>query len=298
MFGFFSDHFLFFGLSISYYGFIIACAMAFGVWLACSNAKARKIKTNDLIIIACYALPLAIIGARVYYFVTNLSMYSSFWQIFEIWKGGLAIYGGVLGGALGVGLYCLFHKKNFFDVGDVAVPSLILGQAIGRIGCYFAGCCYGMEVTDPSLQWFPLSTYVHGAWHLSTFFYESLWNLATFLVLMLLLRKFKVKQRGAVAAWYLILYGIGRAWIEALRGGEGGDSIRVGGIQISLLLSIILIVVGIAILVFFYFWNKKKAKEPKLKNKLKFALNNSKVDILPLHIIKVKQENIEEKKKD
>lgn len=257
MFGFFSDSFLFFGLRISYYGIIIAVAMGLGVWLACKNARFRNVKTNDLIIAACYVLPLAIIGARIYYFVTNLSMYTSFWQIFEIWKGGLAIYGGVIGGTLGVGLYSLIHKKNFFDIADVVVPSLILGQGIGRIGCYFAGCCYGMVVTDPKFQWFPLSTFLHGEWHLSTFFYESIWDFATFAVLMLLLRKFKIKQRGAISAWYLIIYGVGRAWIEALRGGEGGDSIRIGPVQVSLVLSLILIVAGIVILLFYYFWFKK-----------------------------------------
>ncbi len=257
MFGFYDTYLKFFGLNISYYGLIIAIGMGIGVWLACNNAKARKLSSNDILIIACFVIPLAIIGARAYYIIFEHEFIHSFWQIFEIWNGGMAIYGGVIGGALAIGLYCLIFKKNFFDVADIAVPTLILGQSIGRIGCYFAGCCYGIEVTDPNLMWFPLSVQINGVWHLSTMFYESIWNLGVFLVLMLLLRKFKIKQRGAISAWYLILYGTGRAWIESLR----GDSLYIGAIKVSLLLSIILIALGIGILVFYYVWNKKHPKK-------------------------------------
>ncbi len=139
---------------------------------------------------------------------------------------------------------------------DIVVPSLILGQAIGRIGCFTAGCCYGIEVTNPSLQWMPLSVYVHGEWHLATMFYESLWSFIGFTAIMLMLRKFKFKQRGSIAAWYLIIYGVGRTWIEALR----GDSLMLGPIKVSMLLSIIIVLAGIGILLFYYFKNKKVAK--------------------------------------
>ena len=229
MFGFHDTYFLFFGLKITYYGLIISFAIGIGIWLAYKNAKFRNLKQNDILVVACYVLPLAIIGARIYYFVFSLESYTSFWQIFQIWNGGLAVYGSVIGGALGVALYCLIHKKNFFDIADVVAPSLILGQAIGRIGCYFAGCCYGVEVTNPNLQWFPLSTQINGVWHLSTFFYESLWNLAVFAILMTVLYKFNFRQRGSLMASYLILYGIGRAWIEGLR----GDSLYIGAIKVS-----------------------------------------------------------------
>ena len=164
----------------------VAIGMALGVFLACKNAKFRGVKSDDIIILACYVLPLSVLGAKLYY-LTFSGQPFSFWDIFKIWEAGLAIYGGVIGGALGLVIYCLIHKKNILDMCDIAAPSLILGQAIGRIGCYFAGCCYGIEVTNPSLTWFPLSTFVHGAWHLSTFFYESLWDLLGFVILMLVL---------------------------------------------------------------------------------------------------------------
>lgn len=260
MFGFFDQYFLLFGLKISYYGFLIALAMVLGIFVACKNARMRGLKSDDILLVACYVLPLSIIGARIYYVIFSDQSYT-FLQLFEIWKGGMAIYGGVIGGALGVGLYCLIHKKNFLDVADVIVPSLILGQAIGRIGCYFAGCCYGIEVTNLGLQWFPFSTQIDGVWHLSTFFYESLWNLGTFIILMLLLHLAKFKHRGAIASFYLVLYGIGRAWIEGLR----GDSLMIGSVKASQLLSILLIIAGVALFVTYLILAKKgkqKAMSP------------------------------------
>lgn len=245
-------------LRIEYYGLIMAFAMILGVIVACLNAKKRGLKSNDILILACYVLPLAVIGARIYYFIFSLDNYDSFWQIFEIWNGGLAIYGGVIGGALGVMLYCLIHKKNFFAVADIAAPSLILGQAIGRIGCFFAGCCYGIEATNDAHMWFPLSTQINGVWHYSTFFYESFWNFLVFAALMLVLYLGKnIKEYGVVMSLYFILYGIGRAWIEALR----GDSLYLGAIKVSQLLSILLIIAGVAIITVIYVY-KYGVKKP------------------------------------
>lgn len=252
MFGFYDSYFLLFGLRITYYGFIIAMAMALGVFVACKNAKFRNLKSDDILILACYILPLAIIGARIYYVIFSDNSYT-FGEIFRIWDGGMAILGGVIGGAIGAVLYCLIHKKNLLDVGDIVAPSLILGQAIGRIGCYFAGCCYGVEVTDPTLQWFPLSTMIGGHWHYSTFFYESIWNFCGFIVLLLLLRKNKVRNSGEVIALYFLIYGAGRAWIEGMR----GDSLYIGSLKVSQVLSIILVVIAIAMIVVIEILQKK-----------------------------------------
>lgn len=285
MFGFYDSYFLFFGLEVTYYGFLIAVGMALGVFVACKNAKFRGFKSDDIIILACYVLPLAVIGAKLYY-LTFSGQPFSFWDIFKIWEAGLAIYGGVIGGALGLVIYCLIHKKNILDMCDIAAPSLILGQAIGRIGCYFAGCCYGIEVTDPSLTWFPLSTFVHGGWHLSTFFYESIWDFATFLLLILLLRKNKVRQRGTIVALYFIIYGIGRAWIEALR----GDSLYLGAIKVSQLLSILLIVLGIAIILTTYLLGRK-GKDVFVKEKVALVIKQEQEK-------KIVRQTLKQKKKE
>ena len=245
-------------LRIEFYGLIMALAMILGVVVACLNAKKRGLKSTDIFILACYVLPLAIIGARIYYVLFSLDQFTSFWQVFEIWKGGLAIYGGVIGGAIGVLLFCLIHKKNFFAVADIAVPSLILGQAIGRIGCFFAGCCYGIEVTNPEHMWFPLSTQINGVWHYSTFFYESFWNFLVFAGLMCVLYLAKpIKEYGVLMSLYLVFYGIGRAWIEGLR----GDSLYLGSIKVSQLLSILLIIAGVALITLIYVY-KYALKKP------------------------------------
>ena len=239
------DGFYIGSFKIYFYGILMALGMGLGVFIACLNAKKRNLKSNDILILACYVLPLALIGARIYYVLFSLHEFSSFWQVFDVRRGGMAIYGGVIGGAIAIGLYCLIHKKNFFAVADVVVPSLILGQAIGRIGCFFSGCCYGIEVTNPDHMWFPLSTQINGVWHLSTFFYECAWDLLVFVALMLVLYLARfIKERGIVMSLYFILYGIGRAWIEALR----GDSLMLGSIKVSQLLSILLIIFGVALI--------------------------------------------------
>ncbi len=257
LFGFTAHSLFLFGIEISYYGLIIAIGMALGVFVACKNAKLRGLTVDDFILAACYVLPLAIVGARIYYVIFSAHTYT-FVEALRIWDGGLAVYGGVIGGAIGVALFCLIHKKNFLDVADVIAPSLILGQAIGRIGCYFAGCCYGIEVTDESLMWFPLSTIINGEWHLSTFFYESIWNFIVFAILLILLRKDKYRYRGSSIAMYFILYGIGRAWIEALR----GDSLYIGTIKVSQLLSILLIVAGVVMIFTSFMLVKYKKIKP------------------------------------
>ncbi|MBQ8908985.1 MAG: prolipoprotein diacylglyceryl transferase [Clostridia bacterium] len=243
MFGFYDKYFLFFGLHITYYGFLITIGMAIGVFIACKTAKKRGLKAEDVLILACYVLPLAVLGARIYYVIFSHQSYS-FWEIFAIWKGGMAIYGGVIGGALGVGLYCLIHKKNFFDVADIAVAPLLLGQGIGRIGCYFSDCCYGIEVTNSALQWFPLSTQIDGVWHLSTFFYESFCDLLLCGVFIFLICK-KIKTRGIMMSLYFICYGTVRCVIETFR----GDSLMLGPIKVSQLLSGLLILAGVVLLI-------------------------------------------------
>lgn len=245
---------------VSFYGILMALGMALGVLVACFNAKKRGLKSNDILLLACYVLPLAVIGARIYYVLFSLDQFTSFVQVLKIWEGGLAIYGGVIGGAVGVGLFCFIHKKNFFDVADIAACSLILGQAIGRIGCFFAGCCYGIEVTDPSLMKYPIATEINGVWHYSTFFYESFWDFIVFAVLMITLYLGKhIKERGVIMSMYFILYGIGRAIIETFR----GDSLYIGSIKVSQLLSILLIAAGVAIISIIYlykYWLKRPIK--------------------------------------
>jgi len=248
--------FSFLGLNISYYGLIMALAMVLGVVCAVFICKIKAIDVSMPIDLALFALPCAIVGARVYYCIFN--GVSSFLEIFEVWKGGLAIYGGIIGGFLGLLLCCKIKKYSLAKASDLAAPCLILGQAIGRVGCYFAGCCYGVQTSNQALQFFPISVLINNTWHLATFFYEAFFNLIGFAILIIITAK--TKTNGYVTAGYFITYGLVRAVLEQFR--DPAESLMLGstGIKVSQLLSILLVLVGIAIIVF-NIVKKKKAEK-------------------------------------
>ena len=246
-----------FGLQISVYGLLMA--VGFIVAFIVANHLFKKTKefskdiTIDLLLII---FPLSILGARIYYCVFSSQSFT-FVEFLQIWNGGLAIYGGIIGGFLGVLIYALIKKINILKLTDVIAVGLILAQGIGRIGCYFGGCCYGVVVTNPSLCWFPFSVLIDGTWHLSTFFYEAIWNFIGFIILFLVYNK--TKQKGVTTGAYLLYYGLGRCIIETFR----GDSLYIGAIKVSQLLSIILMIVGISLIVYSVISNKKAKNEQK-----------------------------------
>ena len=245
--------FTIFGLNVKFYGITMATAMLVGIILACKNSSQRNMKSDDIFALALYILPLAVIGARLF-FVLGADHAYSFAEIFKIWEGGMSIYGGIIGGAIGVGLFCFIHKKNFLDVGDVACVSLILGQAIGRWGNFFNQEVYGQIVTNPSWQWFPFAVLLdNGEWHYALFFYEFLINLAIFALLMLLL--YKIKTKGYVTSAYLVAYGTIRFILEPMRMNE--YNLMIFGLKLSSIASIVALLGGIAIFVFVYTKQKR-----------------------------------------
>jgi len=250
-----NDAFTIFGFTVHWYGLIIAVGLILALVLGYFNAPRRGYKRDDPFEWILWVLPFAIIGARLYFLIFNGGPWG--WEAFAVWNGGLAVYGSIIGGAVGAVLYCGIRKRDFLALADVAVPSLALGQGIGRIGCYFGGCCYGIEVTDPSMQWFPFSVQIDGVWHYSTFFYESFFDLLICLALVLMLRK--TNTRGIVFGAYLVLYGIVRALIEGIR----GESLMLGstGIRVSQLLSILLVLAGIGVIIWRVLTNKKQKQE-------------------------------------
>lgn len=277
----FNKSFEIFGLTINYYGLISALGYLVGVIVSCFYAKKRGFKADDIITLACFVIPLAIIGARIYYVLFSLDEFTNFWDVFKIWEGGLGFYGGLIGGALGVVLYCLIFKKNFLKLADVVVAGLILGQGIGRWGNFVNQEAFGYYIDNANMQWFPFGVYIEHChqsgctcpgygWHLATFFYEFMNNLIIFIVLSLLLFKVKFKNDGMVASCYLIMYGFCRFIVEGLR----MDSLYLGLFRISQLLSIVFILCGIAYIVFCVVKNKRKKTPDEiirdvLKNDLK-----------------------------
>lgn len=243
-----ADGFSLFGVEVKFYGLIMAFSMLLGVLLACRLAKKKGIKSDDIFLLALIVLPCAVIGARLYYCIFYEYDYS-FRELFNIRGGGLALYGGVIGGAIGVVAFSLIKKnwKLIFTMIDIIAPCLILGQALGRWGNFFNQEAYGNLITNPSYQWFPFGVWIESenAWFQATFFYESLWNIIGFGILLYTYHK--SSRTGTTAAAYLTWYGLGRTWIEGLR----ADSLYIGstGIRVSQMLSMVLVVVGVVILV-------------------------------------------------
>ncbi len=264
-----TNGFYLFGLKINFYGIISAFSYLLGVILVMKFAKKRGFKAEDILLLAIYVIPLCVIGARIYYVLFRLDSYKNFWDIFKIWEGGLGFYGGLIGGGIGVLIYCLIHKKNFFALADIMMPALILCQGIGRWGNFFNQEAYGYPVTNPSMQWFPFAVFIDNCsmadctcagsgWHLATFFYEFLWNVIGFTLLLIMLYRINFKHNGVIAFSYLVIYGIGRAIFEGLR----TDSLYIGSLRVSQLLSIIFVVVGASYLLFYAiksYLNKKNA---------------------------------------
>lgn len=259
MYNLFVNGFTIFGIEIRFYGILIACAMLIAVFLVQHLAKKRGINPDDIVILALIVIPFAIIGARTYYCIFSETSYTfkTFWQIRN---GGLAIYGGIIGGIVAILVFCAFKRdfKLVVKLFDIIVPALILGQAIGRWGNFFNQEAYGYVVTNPKWQWFPfavkIETFVGYEWHLATFFYESMWNLIGFILLLFVFKK--CKHTGTMTGVYLTYYGLGRLWIEGLR----TDSLYLGPLRVSQWLSAVLVVIGITILVYNYIKARKVGK--------------------------------------
>ncbi len=259
------DGFTIFGLEIKFYGIIMASAMVLAYFIARRLAQKRGMNPDDILTLALIVLPLSILGARTYYVIFSGEHYT-FLEFIGYVDGrfmlrGLAIYGGVIGGMIGVLIFCAI-KKSFKILPvllDIITPVLILGQALGRWGNFFNQEAYGYEVTNPHWQWFPFAVYIEdvGAWHMATFFYESMWNFIVFAVLM---RTFyKYESPGTTASLYLILYGIGRFFIEGLR----TDSLYLwhSPIRVSQALSLLIVIGGAVWLTLIILANKRNKYE-------------------------------------
>lgn len=236
------------GLNIAWYGVFISFAIIFGVWLAGREAERQGLKGDMIYDFLMLALPLSLIGARAYYVIFEWQQYvDNPMRAIAIWQGGLAIYGAVIGGFIAAIIFAKLNNFHLLRLVDIVVPSLILGQAIGRWGNFVNQEAFGNLVTNPSLQFFPYAVFIErlGEWHQATFFYESMWNLCVFAILIYFRKR--VKFSGQQLATYFVGYGLGRFFIEGLR----TDSLYLfPGLRVSQALSFTLIIVGIIMIVF------------------------------------------------
>ncbi|MDF2505013.1 MULTISPECIES: prolipoprotein diacylglyceryl transferase [Clostridium] len=236
------------GLDIRWYGIIIACGMLIAIIIANFTSKIKNINYDELFNIILIALPLAIVGARLYYVIFNFSYYSeNLSEIFNTRQGGLAIHGGILVGLITAYLYTYRKKLNFWKYADVAAPSIIIAQSIGRWGNFFNQEAHGGPVSYTFISHFPnfiqRGMYINGSYYHPTFLYESIWDLCIFFILLILLKN--VKKTGIVIFTYIGLYSIGRFFIESLR----TDSLMLGPIRVACLVSFIGFLVWIVSLI-------------------------------------------------
>lgn len=232
---------------LAWYSVLVVSGIALAIWMAGKEEQRLGLPKDTAIDVALLAVPGGIVGARLYYVLMSWEQFAQRpLSALYVWQGGLAIYGGVIGGAVAVAVYAYRKKLNFAALADMIAPGLLLAQAVGRWGNYFNMEAYGVEILDDRLQFFPVAVWIpaENAWHAATFFYESLWNFLGFAALWAL-RKTQ-RKRGNVFAWYLLIYGAGRFAIEQLR----MDSLYVGGLRASQWLSLILCVVAAGYLLY------------------------------------------------
>lgn len=242
---------------IRWYGLLIAMAVLIGLTLSQYLAKRRKVDPELLGDLAIWLVIFAIPAARIYYVLFEWQEYSQRPEdIIAIWKGGIAIHGAIIGGTLGTIIFARLNRISFWQLLDLVVPSVILGQAIGRWGNFFNSEAFGKPTNlpwklyiAPRYRPFELinSEYFH-----PTFLYESLWNLGVFAILLLLffwgLNNRNNLKTGTLAGVYLIAYSLGRVWIEWLR----TDSLMLGSLKVAQVISLGAIAFGLLILAWLY----------------------------------------------
>ncbi|EAZ91093.1 prolipoprotein diacylglyceryl transferase [Crocosphaera chwakensis] len=244
-------------LVIRWYGLLIASAVLIGVTLSQWLAKRRHVNPELIGDLAIWLVIAAIPCARLYYVIFQWQEYAQRPEdIIAIWKGGIAIHGAIIGGTLAALIFARLNKISVWQLGDLVVPSLALGQAIGRWGNFFNSEAFGAPTNLPWKLYIPVNNrpvdYLTFEYFHPTFLYESVWNVLVFtLLLYLFFWGLKHPHRfymGTLSLVYLIAYSCGRIWIEGLR----TDSLMLGPLRVAQVISLVMISVGILGLVWLY----------------------------------------------
>jgi phosphatidylglycerol---prolipoprotein diacylglyceryl transferase len=238
-------------LEIRWYGLIIGIGAMIGLYLAVKESERRGLHKDTFVDLVLFAIPIAILCARIYYVIFQWDYYSKHpAEIPMIWQGGLAIHGGLIGAFVTTFIFAKVKGLSFWKLVDIAAPSIILGQAIGRWGNFMNQEAHGGPVTREFLESLHLpdfiinQMYINGQYYHPTFLYESVWNLAGFALLMFL-RRVNLR-RGELFLTYLIWYSIGRFFIEGMR----TDSLMLTEtLRVAQVISLTTIVVAVLLIV-------------------------------------------------
>lgn len=239
-------------IQVHWYGVIIGTGIALALWLAMREGQKRGLPKDIFADLMLWAIPIAIISARLYYVIFQWDYYSQFpGEIPKIWNGGIAIHGALIGAVATTYFFTKARGVSFWKLADIAAPSLILGQAIGRWGNFMNQEAHGGEVSRAFLENLYLpefiinQMYINGTYYHPTFLYESIWNILGFILLMAL-RRVNL-GRGEIFLSYVIWYSIGRFFVEGMR----TDSLMLTEtLRIAQTISIALILVAIGLWIF------------------------------------------------
>lgn len=261
------------GLTIPMYGVMSALGMLAAFVLLGLTRKHTRFSEDQALSAALWAIIMGFLGAKVLYWIVEIDqIIADPSYLLHTLREGFVFYGALIGGLGGVAIYSLRKKLPFFSLTDYFIPGLVIGHAFGRIGCFFAGCCYGMECETPISVVFPAGGAAPaGIPLLPTQLMESafLFLLCAFLVWRLT----KKKPFGTVSGWYMVLYGVWRFVIEFFRSDERG---AVGALSTSQFISLFVFAGGVALLLLVKFGVLKKTvldlpipveEEPKKKQK-------------------------------
>lgn len=240
-----------FGFNVYYYSLCILLGVIVAYILITREGKKQGLPKEFISDLIFYTLIIGILGARVYYCVFNLDYYiANPSEILKIYNGGLAIHGGVIAGLIFVYFYTKKKNVSFIKILDIVAPAVIIAQSFGRWGNFFNQEAHGGITTYQNLKNMHIPEFIingmhiEGKYYYPTFFFESIWCLIGFIILMIL-RKNKNIKLGMQIGFYFIWYGIGRFFIEAFR----TDSLMFFGLKIAQIVSLIGIIIGIIIIV-------------------------------------------------
>ena len=259
--------FNFFGIEIRYYSIFILCGIIISYFFISREAAKFKIDKDVIFNLFFWSLIIGIICARLYYVFFSWNYFRDHLnEIWQIYKGGLAIHGGLFGGLLTFAIYTRKHNIRFLRTTDMVAPYIMLSQAIGRWGNFFNSEAYGIPTTYEHLKSLHIpkfvidGMYINNTYYTPTFFYESIICLLGF-ILLIIFKKRKLTKVGQVTALYLIIYGTVRFFIEHLR----TDSLIFMNFKVAQLVSILMVIGGIVLFI-----------RTKQKNKFQDLYNNEK----------------------
>ncbi|WP_059103347.1 prolipoprotein diacylglyceryl transferase [Shouchella shacheensis] len=240
-------------LTIHWYAVLILLGVGIGYVMANHEANKRGLPKDLFADLLLWALPISIISARLYYVIFRFEQFADDpIRVFFIWEGGIAIHGALIGAVMTAIVFAKKRGVSFWKIADVAAPSILIGQAIGRWGNFVNQEVYGGSVSREFLEglflpeWIINQMFIDGTYYHPTFLYESLWNIVG-VAILLLLRRANLRQ-GELFLSYIIWYSVGRFFIEGVR----LDYLLIGDtmIRTAQLLSVVLIVVALILWVY------------------------------------------------